>query len=267
MMILALSLLQASAPTVGDTIWVERVVEVAPQYLAQVPEWELEGDIELLGTPVLRREGDSIRLAFPLVAWRPGDYTVSVPGPRLIAQDGHVEDIPSLAMILTVRSVLPDVPKDSLAVRPEAGVIPRPVVSLWPMALLLGIAALIMGPAWWLWLRRGRAGPSRAAPRAPDPPLERWIEAGERRAVLAAATGAVRDAVAKRIPDAHTGLETEACIAALTDTDAMRDSAIIASLLRDLDEARFAPEGSDAVVELFRRATESARTLAEVDSS
>ena len=104
-------------------------------------------------------------------------------------------------------------------------------------------------------------------PPMPDPPLERWIHAGERRAVLAAATGTIRDAVATRVPAAHVGLETEACIAALADAEAMQDTPALAFLLRDLDEARFAPEGSDAVGELFRRATESADALGEVHSS
>ncbi len=263
MILFALSLMQAPVPTVGDTIWVERVVAVAPQYLAQLPEWELEGDVELLGTPVLRRHGDSVTVAFPLVAWRPGNHAVSVPGPRLIAPDGRVDEVRASPRTITVASVLPDTPKDSLPVRPEAGVIKRPTVSWLPMILLLLVAGLLMIPSWWLWLRRGRAAARTSDPplAAPEPPLERWIDAGEHRAVLAAATGSVREAVAIRLPEAHIGLETDACIVALLEADTTWDTAPVAALIQELDRARFAPEGADDVLDLYRRARDSAHGL------
>ncbi len=261
MILFALSLMQAPVATVGDTIWVERVVAIAPRYLAQLPEWELEGDVELLGTPLLRRHGDSISLAFPLVAWRPGTHTLSVPGPRLIAPDGQVEEVPVSPRIITVGTVLPDTPKDSLPIRPEAGVIRRPTVSWLPMVLLLVVVAMIMAPSWWLWLRRGRAPPSEPPGAAPDPPLDRWIDAGERRTVLAAATGAVRDALATRLPEVHVRLETEACIAALVEAETTWDTGAVAELLQELDRARFAPEGSEDVLDLYHRARDRAQDL------
>lgn len=266
MIVLALSLLQAPMATVGDTIWLERVIVVAPEYLAQLPEWELEGDVELLGTPRLRRSGDSVSVAFPVVAWRPGNHSLDVPGPRLIAPDGQVEDVPALSRIISVASVLPDVPRDSLPIRPEAGVISRPTVSWLPLLLLLVAAALIMMPLWWLWLRRGQVRDTTPSRTIPEPPLDRWLEAGERRTVLAAASVTVRDAVATRLPAAHLGLETEACISAMLEAEMEWDATSVATLLRELDQARFAPERSDDLLDLYQRARDGAENLSQATS-
>ena len=71
----------------------------------------------------------------------------------------------------------------------------------------------------------------------------------------------VMDALATQMPEMHVGLETEACIAALVEAETTWDTAVVAELLQELDQARFAPEGSDDVLDLYRRARDRAQDL------
>ena len=61
-----------AAPTVGDTVWVRRTVRVPERHTARAADWELTGDVELLGPPELLLDGDSATVRYPLVAWTPG---------------------------------------------------------------------------------------------------------------------------------------------------------------------------------------------------
>jgi len=246
---------QAATPTVGDTIWVERTAPVPPGHIARLPEWQLDGDVELLGEPALVIQGNAVVLRFPLVAWRPGSHTVTIPGPEFIAPDGRTVSLPSEERMLEVASVLPDEPAEDIPVRGAAGIVGRPVASLVPLGVMLALTGLILVPAWWWWIRRGRVVTEATPPPVMVPvPVSAWAEAGEQRVVLAAATDMVRHAVADRLPGAHPGLDTESCIAVLAASPPRWDAAPVVEVLRDLDLARFRPEGPGEVLTLCRRA-------------
>jgi hypothetical protein len=230
-------------PTVGDTIWVRRSVQLTARATARAAEWELSGDVELLGPPELTLRGDSAIVRYPLVAWKPGRHSVSVPAPTLLAADGSVDSLPPVTVAFEVASVLPDRPPATIQPQPPAGLVTRRTVSwLPPVVLGLGVVALLLPVHWW-WRRRGKPQPPPIPPEPTPVPIERWAGAGETRSVLALAARRLRAAVAAR-PDAP-------------------ESAEVAALLAELDAARFAPASREDALRLYREAETLAGRLGE----
>ncbi|HXE57504.1 MAG TPA: hypothetical protein VNK43_05850, partial [Gemmatimonadales bacterium] len=176
-----LLLLQAAAPTVGDTIWVARTARVPAGHEARAPDWQPGDPLQLLGPARVVRRGNAVELRFPLVAWAPGEHRVSVPGPVLIAPDGTVDSLPGESHAIAVASVLPPVPDSELAPQPAATTIPRTTWTLAPLGILVGVAAALLVPLHLRWRRRGpplRIEPP-PAPGTESVPVDRWIAAGE----------------------------------------------------------------------------------------
>jgi hypothetical protein len=238
---LLLAPLQARQPTVGDTLWAVRVVRVPTGHSVRAAPWELTGDVEVLGRAQIAMSGGLTRIRYPLVVWKPGSHTVSIPGALLLAADGSVDSLPALDTTFVVASVLPaSVPDTALHPQPQAGIVHRRTVSWLPLAILLAAAILILLPLHWLWRRRGPRAEPPAAARIPVAPLARWAEAGESRTVLAAAAEQLRSAAdsARR-----RGAGDAALPAGEVDTT-----------LRALDDARFAGATPKHAAELFARA-------------
>ena len=155
-MIGLLLLLQAPAPTVGDTIWVERSLRVPPGAQVRPAEWQLDDDLVLLGPPLLVRQGDQATVRYPLVAWRAGERILTIPGPILIRANGATDSLPPEVRSVTVASVLPpDRPAEELPVQPEAGIVSQRITSPWPVVAAIALAAGLWGPVVWWWRRRG----------------------------------------------------------------------------------------------------------------
>jgi hypothetical protein len=235
------AMLQAPAPTVGDTIWVGRTVAVPAGATLRPADWDAPEPIERLGAPVLTPRGDSVAIAYPIVVWRAGPLTVDLPGPLVLRAGGPIDSLPSAAVNLRIASVLPAVPADSsLAPQPRADFVARTSTTPIPLLVLVAAAALLLAPLHWWWRRRGHPHPRPALP-LPGPdeaPLDRWADAGETRAVASVATATLRGLIAARMPAAHAGLDTES----LLHTIARRADWPLAELgdvLRSLDEARF----------------------------
>ncbi len=229
--------------TVGDTIWVHRMVAVQHGLEARPAEWEPTGDVELLGRPRVSQHGDSVEIAYPLTVWVPGQHTLRVPGPLLVASDGRTDSLPAEIVTVIAASVLPPVPADStLRPQPITPTVPSGEVSPIPLLILLAAVGLLVAPSHWLWRRRGKPVPVPDASDSPIPPapVHRWVDAGEARAVVGAAVERLRTAIAEQVPEAHPGLETEACLAELAERRPDWPVREIGDLLRALDEARFA---------------------------
>ncbi len=257
---IALALLCQIA-TVGDTLWVRRTVAVPAGREVRPPEWRPAGDVEVLGRPRVVRRGDSVEIAWPVTLWAPGQHTVQVPGPALLAADGHVDSLPPATFTLVAASVLPATPPDTgLRPQPSVPTVPLQERSLVPLLLLIGLTGLVLLPAHLLWRRRGKpisvpnAGPSPTS----EPPVERWTEWGETRAVIGAAVERLREGVARRVPEAHPALDVDSLIASLMERRPAWPLAEVAELLRTLERARFAPGHAFAEPEdgatLYRRA-------------
>jgi hypothetical protein len=254
----------ASGPTVGDTIWVARTVAAPPGTTLRPADWDPADPIQRLGPPRLTPHGDSTDIAYPIVVWRAGPVTVDVPGPLLLSPGGHIDSVPPRPQELRIASVLPaTTPPEALAPQPRADFVPRTSVSVVPVLLLLLLAVLLLAPLHWWWRRRGRPRPRPALTllREAAPPLDRWSDAGEARAVAAIAARRLRSVIAARMPAAHTGLDTEDLlrVTARRGDWPLRE---LSELLHALDEARFAQVAVADAVGLARRADELAPRLA-----
>jgi len=242
-LVLLLALQQAPLPQVGDTIWLVRTIPAPVGREARVAPWSPEGAVEALGPGMLVRRGDSLDLRYPAVGWLPGSHTVEVPGPVLVSPDGTTDSLPPATLTVTIASVLPELPGDSLPpAQPEAAPILRPIQTAVPVLVLLLLAVLLLIPVHLWWRRRGRpiAAPSTGEAALPSPlPLETWMEAGEPRAVLAASAARLRAAAS-----AHPSPEATA-------------------LLQQLDDALFGPGDVSAVIPRAEAAVALAARLEE----
>jgi hypothetical protein len=233
---------QEGDPTVGDTIWLTRTVVIPAGRTLRPADWTPADPVELLGPPRVILQGDSAEVSYPVVVWRTGADTIELPGPILLGSNGSVDSLPGQSITLHIRSVLPPVPPDStLAPQPRADFVPRRTVSVLPLLILWLIAGLLLAPLHWWWRRRGKERKvfTLPPPRGGEPPLERWADAGELRAVAAAATARLRWAIAEALPAAHVALDTEDLLRVIHAAQPAWPLGELGDLLRSLDEARF----------------------------
>ena len=174
---------QAAIPTVGDTIWVTRTVQLPPGRSVRAAEWEVADPVELLGPARVILHDTSAEVAYPLAVWRPGSHTLQMPGPLLLAPGGGVDSLAPEPVTLRVQSVLPRAAADTaIQPQPRADFVPRPATTPVPLILLLVLAVAVLAPLHWWWRRRGRPRPG--PPPTPVPPDRRWT-AGPTRESLA----------------------------------------------------------------------------------
>ena len=86
--------LQHELPTVGDTIWVTRTVDLPPGRTLRPADWQPADPVELLGPPRIRLGDGRAELAYPVAIWRTGPHILEIPGPLLLAADGRVDSLP-----------------------------------------------------------------------------------------------------------------------------------------------------------------------------
>ncbi|HEU5039660.1 MAG TPA: hypothetical protein VFT84_02495 [Gemmatimonadales bacterium] len=258
-LLLALLLQQPGPPTVGDTLWLRYEVPVPAGRSVRAADWIPEDPVELLGPPRVVVRGGSAEIAYPVVVWRAGSQVVRAPGPLLLGPDGGVDSLPARVFTLTISSVLPvERPDTGLRPQPRAEFVARGVRSLWPPVVAVLLAAVLLAPLHWWWRRRGTPRPHRRSetfgPGAP--PFDRWADAGESRAVAAAATGRLRAVLARRAEGAHPALDTETVLAHVADVRPLWPHAELGDLLRSLDEARFGHRTFPDAIGLARWAAE-----------
>jgi hypothetical protein len=186
-LLLLLAVMQGAAPTVGDTVRIERVLGDVGGAVVRPQPWTL-GDLgEQLGPAEVVQGARGAVVRYALVLWYPGEQTISMPGPVLVRRDGSSDTLAASSYRVRVLSVLPaGEPRSKLPPKPARAPVPIVSVSLLPLGILVGVAALGLGATALLWRRRGRA-PERPAKVESFPPpdrLARWAAAGEYRAAL-----------------------------------------------------------------------------------
>jgi hypothetical protein len=242
--------LQGAAPTVGDTVWLSRTMAVPPGYVVRAADWDPADPIELLGRPRVVLVGDSAQISYPVVVWRPGQQVVELPGPLLLGPEGTVDSLRGQQVRLEIRSVLPrSTPESMLAPQPRASLVAIKSVSPTPLLVLWAIVLALLLPLHLWWRRRGTPQPVAALTPPPiEPPLDRWADAGESRAVANISAVRLRSAVAQRVAAAHPGLDTERLLSELAAVRPEWPLNELGDVLRGLDEARFgAMPASDAL--------------------
>jgi hypothetical protein len=255
--LIASLLLQARGPTVGDTVWLSRTVAVPPGYIVRAADWDPADPIELLGRPRVVIAGDSAEIAYPVVVWRPGPQVIELPGPLLLGPGGAVDSLKAQQVKLEVRSVLPPAADSTLAPQPRAAIVASRLVSPAPLAMLWLLALALLLPLHLWWRRRGKSAPAPGPPTAlPEPPLARWADDGEYRAVANLSAVRLRAAVADRLAAAHPGLDTERLLSELAAARPQWPLSELGAVLRGLDEARFGMTPAADVLELSRSSAE-----------
>lgn len=251
---------QRDLPTVGDTIWVTRSLDLPPGRTLRLPDWEAADPVQLLGPPRISLGEGRAQVSYPLAVWRTGSHAVQVPGPLLLSADGGVDSLPGQSVTLRVASVLPRPATDTaLRPQPRADFVARPTTTPVPLLVVLLLAVVCLVPLHRWWRRRGMPirPVSRLQPEGgASPPLEQWAGAGESRAVAAAATARLRLALATRLPGALASLDTEAVIAHIAEHRPDWPVEELADLLRQLDRARFGTGALPDAVPLAHRAAE-----------
>ncbi len=255
-----------AAPTVGDTIWLEREIPLPAGWQVRAGQLEPREDVEPLGDPAVLRSPGGWVVRYGVAVWTPGSHTLALPPLWRIGPDGRTDSTASGAASVVVASVLPATlkapdPRGPLGPlrleRRDAG---PPLV-----AVLVSIGLLAAGVA-------ARRRPPRQVPPAPPVPLERevqdarWLAAGEPRAVATRATWRLRAALARAVPGAHPALDTHECLGVVERARSGARSGARLGELRDvleqLDRVAFASaEGTD-VAALAARARRLAQELA-----
>jgi hypothetical protein len=254
---------QAQLPTVGDTVWLKQTVSQPPGHVVRTSDWTPADPVELLGRPRVIVTGDSAEITYPVVFWRPGHHTVDLPGPLLLGPGGTVDSLAGTRVTMDVRSVLPRVANDSaLAPQPRAGLVARRETSVTPLALLWLVTLLLLLPLHLWWRRRGKPVPAApATPPIPEPPLARWADDGEYRAVATVAAARLRAVVAQRVSAAHSGLDTARLLSQLAAARPSWPLDELGDLLHALDDARFGETGAADALDLSHASLEMQERL------
>lgn len=179
---------QQGRPTVGDTMTVVHRV-AAPAGAVVQARAPLDSTIAtLLGAPIVTREGDSVRIAYPMTVWAPGRSELVIPGPVVVTPDGAIDTLPDARIVLDVASVLPAEQRPAtIAPKPVRPWVVRADRTAMPLLFALALLLLVAGLGRWWWRRRGPVRLPHPPVEAPPPSAERhraWVEAGEGRLAL-----------------------------------------------------------------------------------
>jgi hypothetical protein len=249
-------------PSVGDTVWLERVVPAPAGWRVRPGRLPTHEDYDQLTDPLILRSGGAWVVRYAVVMWRTGTVTVAPPPVWRLGPDGAADSLENTALGIAVRSVIPD---------SITAPVPRPALApTWPEVrrpLAPGLAALVAAVALAGGIAFRRRRPRRLAPlraAAPVKPVhdERWIEAGEPRAVAARASVALRAALARAVPAAHAGLSRVEALAAAAPELPQTFQRDLADVLTALDHVGFAAVHGAEVQGLAERARALAAEMA-----
>jgi hypothetical protein len=188
---------------------------------------------------------------------------VLVPGPVVIRGDGTTDSLPSEPRSVTVASVLPaGQPLEQIPLQPEAGLVDERITSPWPVLVSLLIAALLLAPLAWWWLRRG---PAMALTRPAQPelvvPLTEWSEAGEGRAVAAVIARELRATMFMQLRGLPPGVVTERLLRIIAEQRPAWPAQEVSQVLLALDAAQFAAHSPAEMHRLAEQAASLRRQL------
>jgi hypothetical protein len=251
-----------AAPTVGDTIWLERAVAAPAGWQVRPGKLEAREAIEPLADPTMRRSAAGWLVRYAVVAWKPGAHKLTLAPLWLLGPDGRADSTAGGTTTFSVASVIPDSllrPSPQGLLAPLRGAHRNPLPPIAALALAAGLLAA--------GVARRRRGPRGLEP-GPQVPLEgevpdgRWLAAGEPKAVAARAIWRLRTAVARAVPEAHSALATGECLAVVERARPDAPLRELRDLLEQLDRVAFASAHGTDVAALAAMARRLARELA-----
>ncbi len=240
--------------TVGDSVRIERLLPAARGVAGRTRALEASEYVEPLRAPEFAPAERGLLVRHTLALFAPGRHVLAMPAIELVHPDGHVELVVGDTAVVEIRAVVPD----TMAVpTPRASQAPlgRGPRRAAPLVLLVGGTAVVLGV--WVAVRRRRR---RRMPVPPpptevlEPPLLRWLAAGERRAVATLAAERVRRRVESLVPEARRGLGLPAWLDAVQAGRPEWPVRELEDVLEALERARFAPLAGDDAAELVDRA-------------
>lgn len=250
-------------PSVGDTVWIAGVVDAPAGWTVRPGALPADGDVAPLGDPLVRAAGGGRwDIEYPVAAWVTGDRTVTLPPVWRLGPGGAADSVPGGTVTFTVRSVL--TADTGTAAAPKPPLVPLRVASRRPFVpAAAGVVALaLLGAA--LSRRRRPPRPLGGAPAsapAPAVPDERWLAAGEPRAVAARAAHEVRIALGRAVADVPPALATTEALAAAEGRLPPAHFRELRDVLLALDQVEFAAVHGGAVGALAARARRLAAEL------
>jgi len=224
--------------TVGDTVWVERIVGAPVGWRVRADRLDASDRVEPIADPAVERTPGGWRIRYGLVAWAPGAQSVRLPPIWLLGPGGRADSLAGGTARFELASVLPDT---AAVPKPALDPVRAPRRSTLPLLAALALAAAVLA-AGVGWRRRGPRtvpGPTPVGAAA-DVPDARWLAAGEPRAVAARASARLRAAVARAAPAAHEALSIEQCLVVLGQARPSAPVAALRETLIGLTEAQFA---------------------------
>jgi len=248
-------------PTVGDTIRVERIVETPAGWRLRAGKLDQYSDVEQLGDPTLIARPNGWTVRYLVVGWRAGSSTIAMPSVWRLGPDGSTDSLSGGTVTLRIASVIPDTiaapqPQPSLGLLrlDRASAIPLLVALVLAAGALAGLIA---------WRRRAPRQVPDALALGTDAEVsdQRWLAAGEPKAVAARAAQRLRHALANAIPEAHEALSTSECLAVVERARPHAPLRDLRDLLQALDQVAFASAHGVDVAPLAARARALAREL------
>jgi len=230
------------APSVGDSVQLYRWFRVPAEVRARVQPLAGGGVFEPLADPTISRDTLGLVVRYVVAMFEPGRQPVVIPPIELLRPNGATELVPSdtawvnVAPVVTERDPSRRTPKPS---EPPIARLPRRAEPLVIFTLLS--VAITVG--WAVLRRRGRSPPpldpngGRGA--ATDPPVARWLAAGEPKAAAQVAAERLRRRIAELEPDAALGLTPEQCAAIVSARRPSWPLGEVAAVLQELENARF----------------------------
>ncbi len=249
------------APTVGDTIWLERAIAVPAGWQVRAGKLDATEAVEPLADPTVLRSAGGWVVRYAVVAWKPGVHKLGLPPLWRLAPDGRADSTAGGTASLSVASVIPDSlrsPSPQGLLAPLRAGHRDPLPPLAALALAAGLLAA------GVVARRRRPRTLEPAPPVPlerEVPDTRWLAAGEPKAVAARAIWRLRAALARAIPEAHPALDTAECLQAVERVRPNAPLRELRDLLEQLDRVAFASAHGTDVAALSAMARRLAREL------
>ena len=230
-----------SVASVGDTVRVTRRVSAGPEVRSTVLSLEPSEAFTPLSAPIVAYSEGDIVIRYQLAFFETGELAVAMPDIEIGYPDGRTSVVAGETAVVHVRSVLPA--DDNLPPpQPSLGPISRVQRSLTPAISMVGVILIFLA-AWALWRRRTLPRPtwSGSTDQTVEIPLQQWMMAGETKAVVAAVSDRLRNAIEDLLPAAGRQLSTQEFFELVTANRPDWPGREIEDTLRSLDRALYAP--------------------------
>jgi len=248
-------------PTVGDTIRVERVIEAPAGWRVRAGKLDQYSDVEQLGDPALVARPNGWAVSYLVVAWKSGSSTIAMPSIWRLGPDGSTDSLAGGTVTLRIASVIPD-SVTAPQPQPSLGLLRLDRTNAIPLLVGIVIAGGILAGL-IAWRRRGPGHVPDEWALGTDAEVadQRWLAAGEPKAVAARAAQRVRHALARAVPAAHEALSTTECLAVVERAWPNAPVRDLRDVLEALDQVAFASVYGADVAPLAARARALARQL------